>query len=589
MSGTRSIKTLALNVLVVLCLHGSPDALALTTTPQDGPVSVTYGDVYQKGSIKIEPYDLTTLPALPAGYEALNLKCYLITTTAVVSGPHVFHFRATSVTDETEFKKLRIFHAEPDMYDPESPAWVDRTILLSTEGDAPNFSTKAINASSEELGVFVIARLVREVPPSTAVADLVVTSQGSADQVTAPNNIIYTVKVTNNGPQTATGVGAIDSYPNGGEFISATPSQGSCKEITGSVYCKLGTLPAGHSMTITLVVKPFEGTGSFPPEGQGEANHASVSANENDDSPDNNLSVVETLFLPDPNRPPMVSIESPKGETLLVGPADISITVIASDTDGIVSTIQLFDNGKLIGKGTRVSEDRYVFTEQRVSFGDHILMAVATDNNGRQNESGAVPVFVNGSALVKIVSPADGSLIEPGSAVTIKANVSHPSGVINKVELFANGQSLGEATLSGENQYSLRLKKVERGVFPIRAVATDGSGVTTLSTTTKMTVSKRPIVTVLSPAEGTHFEAPTNLSILVQASQPGSNIENVDFYANEIKIGSAHDISTEHFRLTWRNVKEGVYSVTAIAFDELGVTGKSPPVKIILDGARPKP
>ncbi|MGH9969248.1 MAG: Ig-like domain-containing protein [Pyrinomonadaceae bacterium] len=587
-TGTESVKIVGLTVLVVLCTCVSPKTLAQTITAQDGPVSVTYGDVYQRGSIKIEPYDLTTLPPLPEGYAALNNKGYLITTTAVVSGPHVFHFRASSVTKETEFKNLRIFHAEPDTFDPDSPVWVDRTIL-SAEADSPNFSTGAINASSEELGVFVIARLVREVPPSTAVADLAVTCNGSADQVTAPNNVTYTVKVTNKGPQTATNIGVIDGYPNDGLFISATASQGSCKEKTGSLYCKLGTLPSGNSATITVVVKPYEGTGSFPAEGKMTANHAWVAANEEDSDPDNNHVAEMTLLLPDPNLPPIVSLDSPKMGTLLVGPADIKISGIASDTDGIVSKVEVFDNGKPIGTGTRVGENRFVLTEQGVTFGPHVFFAVATDNNGRQNISNSMFVIVNGSAVVSIVSPKDGSLVEPGSSVTISANVSHPSGVINKVEFFAHGESLGEATPAGINQYELRLKKVERAIYQIVAVATDGSGVTTTSATTTMTVSKRPTVSILSPSEGTRFPSPTNLSVLAQAIQPGDYVRKVDFYANDVLIGSASDIATERFRLTWRNVQEGVYSLTAVATDELGVTGKSPPVKIVLDSTSPKP
>jgi len=142
---TAVIAPLAL--LAVVCQPSQIRAQA----GQDGPALVTYGNTYQKGELKIAAYDLSTMPPLPAGYEALNNRAYLITTTAIVSGPHLIQFSAPSVTDEKTFKKLRVFHAEPDTFDPESPVWKDRT-LLAAKDHAPNFGTKSIFASSDDLG-----------------------------------------------------------------------------------------------------------------------------------------------------------------------------------------------------------------------------------------------------------------------------------------------------------------------------------------------------------------------------------------------------------------------------------------------------
>ena len=127
---------------------------------QDGPTSVTYGDIFKRGELKIESYDLSSMPPLPAGYEALNNKAYLLTTSGSVSGPHVVHFSAASIRDEETFRKIRIFHAEPDTFDPENPVWVDRTLLGKGE-DSPNFNSRTIRAGSDNLGVFVIGRQVR--------------------------------------------------------------------------------------------------------------------------------------------------------------------------------------------------------------------------------------------------------------------------------------------------------------------------------------------------------------------------------------------------------------------------------------------
>lgn len=123
----------------------SPSA---STNSQDGPVSVTFGDIYQPGSTNFDAFDLSTLAPLPAGYAPLNNAGYMITTTALVSGPHVINFSAASVTDQSTFNKLRIFHPEPDPFDPDKFVWVDKTIL-SPDAPSPDFSAKLLSAKTE--------------------------------------------------------------------------------------------------------------------------------------------------------------------------------------------------------------------------------------------------------------------------------------------------------------------------------------------------------------------------------------------------------------------------------------------------------
>jgi uncharacterized repeat protein (TIGR01451 family) len=83
-----------------------------------------------------------------------------------------------------------------------------------------------------------------------------VTKTGApAEQELGAGNITWTMVVTNNGPDTATGVTIADPMPAGNTFVSASTTQGSC---TGGavLHCSLGTIPAGGSVTITLVTTP---------------------------------------------------------------------------------------------------------------------------------------------------------------------------------------------------------------------------------------------------------------------------------------------------------------------------------------------
>lgn len=70
---------------------------------------------------------------------------------------------------------------------------------------------------------------------------------------------------------------------------------------------------------MTIVLQPYEGTGSFPNEGVRIPNAAYAGADGDDPEPANNKASVNTLVLPDPNLPPVVRLTSPKDRALFKG------------------------------------------------------------------------------------------------------------------------------------------------------------------------------------------------------------------------------------------------------------------------------
>ncbi|HEX8650782.1 MAG TPA: hypothetical protein VF708_08065 [Pyrinomonadaceae bacterium] len=90
----------------------------------------------------------------------------------------------------------------------------------------------------------------------TAVADLEIEKTDDADPVLLGENITYHLKVTNNGPDTATNVVVTDRIPSNSTYVSATPSQGSCAPSgSNKVICMLGNMNSGDMATIDIVVK----------------------------------------------------------------------------------------------------------------------------------------------------------------------------------------------------------------------------------------------------------------------------------------------------------------------------------------------
>ena len=102
--------------------------------------------------------------------------------------------------------------------------------------------------------------------------------------------VTFTLTVRNTSTEDARNVVVTDPLPSGLTFVSVTTSEGQCSgSIT--VRCDFGTLNAGRTATITIVVRPAA-EGSY-------TNTATVSA---DQIPERSASV--TISVTVPVRPP---------------------------------------------------------------------------------------------------------------------------------------------------------------------------------------------------------------------------------------------------------------------------------------------
>jgi uncharacterized repeat protein (TIGR01451 family) len=575
-----------LSVIVVIAIVSffglTPKIFSQSKKDWDGVARIWHGKLNEPSGTLIERIGLAGLPPLPAGYAALNKNAFRITTGAAVSTPHTIHFAVPSVSEETAFRRLRILHINNDRNDPSGYVWRDVT-LLDFDKASPVFPARAIFAESERLGVYVIAKLVNETPPSNTVADLVVTSTSAANRLTAPRLITYTIKVVNNGPDTATDVALWNELSRYANFVSAEPGQGQCKDILGYLFCKLGSLQVGQSTTVSVKLEPWEGRDSFPGDGQRMTFIANAAADEKDPKSENNKASLAFLVFPDPNQPPTVTLNSPKKGTQFVGPADITLEASAQDSDGSISKVEFFDGIELLGLGTSVDGKKFVFNARGVSFGDHTFVAVATDNQGRTESSAFGEVFVNGLALASIKSPAPDSLVAPGSDVTLTAMASHASAVINKVQFFVDGRLVGKGRLSEENTYSFNWKDAQRGNHSVAVTVIDSLGISTVSSPVKFTIDKAPEVEITSPSGSERFTASTNISITAKANAAYGFIWRMDFYVDDHLIGTAWHTGSDKFKLMWRNVPEGQHSLKVVAVNDYKASTTSKPITITIE------
>jgi uncharacterized repeat protein (TIGR01451 family) len=92
------------------------------------------------------------------------------------------------------------------------------------------------------------------VTPDVAEADLSLSKAADVSSTIVGNNITYTIKASNAGPNLARSTTVTDPLPSNVSFVSATASQGSCSG-SSTVTCSLGTIASGGSATVTVVAK----------------------------------------------------------------------------------------------------------------------------------------------------------------------------------------------------------------------------------------------------------------------------------------------------------------------------------------------
>ncbi|MEM6348781.1 MAG: Ig-like domain-containing protein, partial [Bacteroidota bacterium] len=162
---------------------------------------------------------------------------------------------------------------------------------------------------------------------------------------------------------------------------------------------------------------------------------------------------------------------------------------------------------------------------------------------------------------VKISAPHDGTIYPAPQAITLAANAADADGSITGVEFFVNGLSIGTVNAA---PWQLAYVIPASGTYDVYAVATDDDGNNTTSATIQFSVPiTTPIVSIISPLDGTVFNSPQIVNIQASAVDPNGFITSVQFYVNGISVGSS-------FFSPWQiglNATYGTYDVYAIATD----------------------
>jgi uncharacterized repeat protein (TIGR01451 family) len=277
------------------------------------------------------------------------------------------------------------------------------------------------------------------------VADVSVAIVATPNPVVAGSNLVYTISITNHGPDTALNVMVTDPLPSALTFLSSIPGTNASSPLTWN----LGTLAAGSGAAITVTTRATSLATI--------TNTATVATGSSDTNPANNSASVSTVIrAPAANivaasaklvsesfTPPDGTVDP--GETVSVSLAltDIgeidttSLVATLLNTGGVTGSSGAQNYGALVNNGPAVSRT-FSFTASSAASG--VVTATLQLQDGASS-LGTVAFnftlpqtnsFANSSA---IIIPDHGSAAPYPSTI----NVSGLAGVVSRITVTLNG------------------------------------------------------------------------------------------------------------------------------------------------------
>lgn len=159
------------------------------------------------------------------------------------------------------------------------------TTITGTSTIASTGTTDPISSNNTVSAAVVVA--------SPSQADVSIVKTGTPDPVDQNTNLVYTLKVSNNGPASALGVTVSDPLPAGVTFVSASSTQGTCNSAS-PVSCTIGTMSPGSVVIVTI-----NATANTISTATKPTNTATVSTTSSDpNSANNTSSFTSTIIYP---------------------------------------------------------------------------------------------------------------------------------------------------------------------------------------------------------------------------------------------------------------------------------------------------
>jgi len=227
----------------------------------------------------------------------------------------------------------------------------------------------------------------------------------------------------------------------------------------------------------------------------------------------------------------------------------------------------------------------------RIIAGDIVTVSYTKPaNNPLQATSGGIAVSlinkpvinncINVAPTAVITSPVNNSSFPAAENISITANASDADGSVSIVEFYNGSTKLGSKSAA---PYSFTWTNVSAGTYSLTVIATDNLNAKTTSSAISILVVNNtpavnipPVISISNPLKGNKFEKLSTITIDAIASDPDGIVSKVEFYSGTIKLV---ELTSAPYTYTWKDVKAGNYSITAVATDNFNATTTSSPIE----------
>lgn len=345
--------------------------------------------------------------------------------------------------------------------------------------------------------------------------------------------------------------------------IDGTTAVGTTTFPAGTTAIVLG---GGSAVVQVSVVIPNVAKNTF--DVTAFADSTDVIADPEDDENNNTLTNIAFISVSDP---PVIDITSPADNSAVIPGSKVTIATSVSDPDGLITQVEFFLNGGTLGTVTTFP---FQFDFTVASHGTLDISATATDDSGLTTNSDLISLIstVGTAPTVTITSPTAGESFTPGFDLDIKADASDSDGLVDDVEFFINGVSVGTSTVF---PFSTTFKLPSPGNYILIATATDNAGNLGFSQAVNfaVVVGNPPVISLSSPSSGNSFIPGAELILNAAANDPDGLISLVEFFVNDVSVGTA---TVAPFRVNFSLPSSGVYFIRSEATDNAGnVTASS--------------
>ncbi|MEY2409022.1 MAG: large repetitive protein, partial [Verrucomicrobiota bacterium] len=298
-----------------------------------------------------------------------------------------------------------------------------------------------------------------------------------------------------------------------------------------------------------------------------------------------------TILNDDTNRAPTVVLSAIA--PCLTLPANLVVRANAADPDGLVTMVQFFDHGILLGVR---SKPPFEFNWLNVPPGSHLVSAIAMDREGARSTSAPVAFVASFPADLSI---DDRTVVEGNSGFTdaiFTITLSSPSchTVTVDVATFNGTATAGVDYLAAQTNFVFLPGEVQK-TLTIRVVGDteeepDETFFVCLTNVSHAVVTRpRGLGTIINDdtnaaphvslaAIAPCLMLPTNLTLSAVATDPDGVVSRVEFFDYTNLIGMC---LVSPFEFLWQGVRAGAHSVTAVAIDNYGARATSAPVVFV--------